>query len=132
MRLICTATLIVSFASPAFAQERHAGEPPPRLIISERAVAMGIAATPPATIQQSSRDSLKNGTIIGAVIGGVAMGTFFTYLCHALKEEGDPPCWKGVLTTTALGAGAGAAAGAGLDALFARQHSAWSRPSSRR
>ena len=119
MRLI-TIFLMLSFASPSFAQQARADATNARLIISERAVAMGIAATPAVAVQSSSRDSIKNGAIIGAVIGGIAMGAFTTYLCHALKEEGDPSCWRGVLTISALGAGAGAAAGAGLDALFAR------------
>ena len=82
---------------------------------------MGIAATPPARIQ-SSRDSVKNGAIIGAVLGAAVLGGGGAWLCHQLKEPGDPPCWKGVLVIGALGAGGGALAGAGVDALFARQH----------
>ena len=66
---------------------------------------------------QSSRDSLKNGAIIGAVIGGVAMGAAGTWVCSMLREPGDPPCWKSVLPVAAIFAGIGAAAGAGLDAL---------------
>lgn len=67
-----------------------------------------------------SRDSLKNGAIIGAVIGGAATGLFIGYLCH-LFNDSDLQCWKPVALWTGLGAGAGALAGAGVDALFTRR-----------
>jgi hypothetical protein len=86
------------------------------LIISDRAIAMGMAAHAPSPPPQS-RDSLKNGAIIGAVIGGVAMGAAGTWVCSMLREPGDPPCWKSVLPVAAIFAGIGAAAGAGIDAL---------------
>jgi hypothetical protein len=65
-------------------------------------------------------DSVRNGAVIGAVLGGLALGGFAGFLCNALHEEGNPPCWKGVLTIAAVGAGIGAAAGAGIDALMSR------------
>jgi hypothetical protein len=119
MRLCCIVVLIAASATPVLGQETRAGAPPPKLIISDRAIAMALADHPPAPAMQS-RDSLKNGAIIGAVIGGVAMGAFGAALCHALKEPGDPSCWRGVLTIGALGAGIGAAGGAGIDALISR------------
>ncbi len=75
-------------------------------------------AQAPAPVNGGTRDSVKEGLVIGAVAGGVAAGLFGTVLCHALKEPGDPSCWTGVLTIGALGAGIGAAAGAGIDALL--------------
>ena len=111
MRLCCTFVLILSIATPAIAQQQT------KLIISDRAIAMGMAAHPPAPAMQSSRDSLKNGAIIGAVIGGVVMGAGGTWVCSMLREPGDPPCWKSVLPVAAIFAGIGAAAGAGIDAL---------------
>jgi hypothetical protein len=33
---------------------------------------------------------LKNGMIIGTVIGAVAMGAFAGWLCHELQEPGEP------------------------------------------
>jgi hypothetical protein len=130
MRLCCTLVLILSIASPAMAQQdRPSGHPAigpsGRLIISDRAIAMGMAAHPPSPTAfpsaVQSRDSLKNGAIIGAVIGGVVMGAGGSWVCHMLREPGDPPCWKSVLPVAAIFAGIGAAAGAGIDALAARQ-----------
>ena len=119
MRLCCIVLLIVSFVTPALAQT----EPPPlprtKLIISDRAIAIGLEKRPPAHPPQS-RDSVANGAIIGAVIGGGVLGGGGAWLCHMLREPGDPPCWRGVLTIGAIFAGVGAAVGAGVDALFAR------------
>jgi hypothetical protein len=69
---------------------------------------------------REDRDSLKNGALIGAIIGGIAMGGFVGWLCNALQEPGNPSCLGGTLIWTGIGAGAGAAAGAGIDALFMR------------
>jgi hypothetical protein len=80
-----------------------------------------MAVERPAIVQQEKRDSLANGAIIGAIVGGVAMGAFGAWICVMTGEEGDPPCWSGILRIGALGAGIGAAAGAGIDALMARQ-----------
>jgi hypothetical protein len=71
----------------------------------------------PATARQ---DSLKNGAVVGAVVG-IAAALFGVYLCNAVGEEGDPPCWRGALALGAIGAGVGAAAGIGIDAARSRQ-----------
>jgi hypothetical protein len=68
----------------------------------------------------SSRDSLKNGTIIGAAVGAIALGAFGAFLCNALQEPGDPSCLTGTLRIAALGAAVGAGAGLAIDA--ARSH----------
>jgi hypothetical protein len=119
MRLI-TVTLVLAIPAPAMAQPLPQDQAPTRLVISDRAIALGMAAHPPAPPMQS-RDSIKNGTIIGAVLGAVAMGGFVGWLCNALQEPGDPSCMKSALTGGALGAAIGAAAGAGIDALASRQ-----------
>ncbi len=71
--------------------------------------------------QTGSRDSLKNGAVVGAVIGGAATGLLIGYLCHTFNDNDDLPCWQPVLLWTAGGAGAGALIGAGVDALFQRR-----------
>jgi hypothetical protein len=120
MKLCCMVVLTIGVSSqPVFAQGQFPETPSQKLIISERAIAMALAEHPPSP-PQSSRDSIKNGTIAGAVLGAVAMGGFVGWLCHQLKEPGDPSCWKSVAYAGALGAGAGAAAGAGIDALISR------------
>ena len=78
--------------------------------------------TTPAFAQDSpakKRDSLKNGAIIGAVVGAIALGGFGSWICVMLAEEGDPPCLPDVLRIAAVGAGIGAAAGVGVDAMIA-------------
>ena len=103
----------------AAAQPSKSWNDAPRLIISDQAVANALAAEQPPS--RSQRDSLKNGTIIGAVVGAAVMGGFVTFLCHALKEPGDPPCWHSSGLAIAIGAGAGALGGAGIDALLVRE-----------
>jgi len=71
--------------------------------------------------QAGSRDSLKNGAAIGAVVLGAVTGVSIGYLCHTFNDDDDLPCWQPVLLWTAAGAGAGALIGAGIDALFQRR-----------
>ena len=119
MRLCLIVVLGCASVAPAFAQNASPLPDSPRLIISARAIEMGIAASPasPAPPAQS-RDSIANGTLIGAAIGAVAMGAFAGWLCHMLQEPGEPTCWRSVGIGGLYGAGIGAAAGAGIDALF--------------
>jgi hypothetical protein len=124
MRLICwmALVLLIGGVASAAAQERDAAAAPvlKRLVISDEALARGLADEARTGVLQGRRDSLKNGAIIGAVIGAAALGGFGAVLCNALQEPGDPSCWRGALTIGALGAGIGAAAGAGIDAMAAR------------
>lgn len=105
-------------AVPAHAQVT-ADEPRPRLIISERAIAAALAEHPPVQ-PPSSRDSVANGALLGGFLVGSVLAIGGGLLCNNLKEEGDPPCWKGIVTVGAVGFAVGAAVGAGLDLLFAR------------
>ena len=68
----------------------------------------------------SSRDTLKNGAIIGAVVGAVALGTFGAFYCHLYQEEGGPSCRSDTLRAAAIGAAIGIGAGLALDAAFTR------------
>jgi hypothetical protein len=118
-----TCTLITVFClvfSPivASAQQNSPTATPPRLIISEKALADALAAEQPS--MRDDRDSLKNGALIGAIIGGIAFGGFVGWLCNALQEPSDPSCVPPSLLYTGVGAGIGAAAGLGIDALFMR------------
>ena len=118
---ICAVFLSVCVAlapQAAAAQQRESANDRPRLIISDRAIADAIAVGQPSGNQ---RDSVANGAIIGAVVGAAIMGGFVTFLCNALKEPGDPSCWKSSGLAIGIGAGAGALGGAGIDALLARE-----------
>jgi hypothetical protein len=81
------------------------------------------AATPlsSALAAAARGDSLKNGTAVGAILGGAGAFAFGMWLCNNLKEEGDPPCWKGSLVLGAAGAGGGALLGAGVDAALTQR-----------
>ena len=102
----------------ASAQHNSWSAATPHLVISEKAVADALAAEQPA--MREDRDSLKNGALIGAVIGGIALGGFVGWLCNMLQEPSDPSCAPPALLYTGVGAGIGAVAGLGIDALFIR------------
>ncbi len=68
--------------------------------------------------QQGSRDSLKNGAIVGAIVGAAALGTFGGLLCNALQEPGTGNCLRDTLRIAAIGAGIGLGAGLLIDAAF--------------
>lgn len=63
-----------------------------------------------------ARDSLRNGAIIGAVIGAVAVGAFAATLCHAYQERGGASCVPDTLRFAAIGGAIGTGAGLALDA----------------
>ena len=102
----------------ASAQHNSSTAAPPRLIISEKAVADALAAEQPA--MRESHDSVKNGALIGAIVGAAIFGGFVTFLCNALQEPSDPSCLGSSLLGIGLGAGAGALGGAAIDALMYR------------
>ena len=116
MKLLGFITSCVILASTASAQTVAPERP---ITVAAHAAVAKLAQAPPTV--NSGRDSIKDGTIIGAVAGGVAMGLFGGLLCNALQEPGDPACWRGVLVIGAMGAGIGAAAGAGIDALISER-----------
>lgn len=121
MRICTVIVMFCLICSPIAASAQHNSTTgtPPRLIISEKAVADALAMEQP--VMREGRDSVKNGAVIGAVIGAIALGGFVGWLCNALQEPGNPSCVPGTLVYTGIGAGIGAAAGAGIDALLARQ-----------
>lgn len=63
-----------------------------------------------------SRDSLRNGTLIGTVVGAVAFGALAATLCNAYQEPGDPSCLRDTVRFAAVGGVIGASAGAVIDA----------------
>ena len=68
-----------------------------------------------------SRDSLKNGAIIGAIIGAAAFGTFAGVLCKATEEPGSNQlCLRDTLRFAAIGAAIGTGGGLAIDAAFSR------------
>ena len=68
----------------------------------------------------SSRDSLKNGAIIGAVVGAVGLGAFGALICNLYQEEGGASCLPDTLRVAAIGAAIGIGAGVAVDAALTR------------
>jgi hypothetical protein len=66
------------------------------------------------------RDSLRNGAVIGAVIGAVAFGAFAATLCHAYQEEGGASCRSDTLRFAAIGGAIGTGTGLAIDAARSR------------
>jgi len=136
MRLIGT-ILILSFVTAPTSASAQVSPPAPArsLIIPNLATAPTSAAQPSsAGAPRQPRDSLKNGAIVGALIGAVGFGLTGTWVCNMLQEPGDPSCLGGVLMFSAIGAGIGAGAGIGIDALVDRspRGTAWQIRASKR
>jgi hypothetical protein len=112
--------MLLGVAAPTTAQELTDGRVVTKLVISESAIEMALARERAASAMRQQRDSLKNGVIIGALVG-FAIGAVGGKLLCAAFEEGHTPCWDGVLRVGALGAAIGAGAGAGIDALAYRR-----------
>lgn len=83
-------------------------------MIAERTPLLRISPSPLNASQKKSRDSLTNGAVTGAVVGGGAMLLFASRTCR------ETSCAPDALLFTGFAAGLGAAAGAGIDALFSR------------
>ncbi|MBA3948528.1 MAG: hypothetical protein H0X44_01120 [Acidobacteria bacterium] len=72
------------------------------------------AAPAPGAAAVRRGDSLWNGAITGALVGGVSMAAYASRTCD------DATCIAPVAFWTAISAGIGAAVGIGIDALFDR------------
>ena len=84
-------------------------------LLADEALAGGTQAAQ----ARPSRDSLKNGAIIGAIIGAAAFGTFGGVLCKATEEPGSNQlCLRDTLRFAAIGAAIGTGGGLAIDAAF--------------
>jgi hypothetical protein len=103
-------------ATDVFAQSSRAVSP----LHPANVIAANTRSADPGRESFQRSDSLKNGAIAGAIVGGAAMGAFMTVLirnvgCVAEKT----PCGREIAIAslmTAGAAGAGALIGAGIDA----------------
>jgi hypothetical protein len=68
------------------------------------------------TQRRLSRDSLRNGAIIGAVVGAVGLGALGAFICNLHQEEGGASCLPDTLRGAAIGAAIGTGAGVAVDA----------------
>lgn len=72
-----------------------------------------------------SRDSLRNGALLGTVIGAAALGAFAAILCNAYQEEGDPSCLGDTVRFAVIGGAIGAGAGLVIDAARHQRTVTW-------
>ena len=84
-----------------------------------------LASSPSRTLQNGSRDSVKNGAIIGAIAGGVLGAVGGATGCgvgEALNPFGaaDADCAGPTFAGAVIGSILGSLVGAGVDALFER------------
>lgn len=70
--------------------------------------------------QRGSRDTLRNGAIIGAVVGAVGLGVVAALICNLYQEEGGASCLRDTLRGAAIGTAIGIGAGVAVDAAFTR------------
>ena len=63
----------------------------------------------------AARDSLRNGALIGAVIGAAALGAFAATLCHLHRERGGSSCVPDTIRFAAIEGAIGLGAGIAVD-----------------
>lgn len=117
-------------ATDAFAQSARPSASP----LHPATVIAGTATSTDARRESFQRsDSLKNGAIAGAIVGGAAMAAFMTLLIRNVGcVAEDTPCGREIAIAslmTAGAAGAGALVGAGIDAAVHDQRPGMTRPS---
>lgn len=78
---------------------------------------VGVAQTPQ---HGSSRDSVTNGAIIGAIVGAVGLAALGASICHLYQEDAAESCLPDTLRGAAIGAAIGAGAGVSVDAVLTR------------
>jgi hypothetical protein len=75
----------------------------------------GVWVGGPPPQRAASRDSLRNGAVIGAVIGAAALGAFAGSLCHAYRAKGGASCAPDTIRFAAIGGAIGLGAGIAID-----------------
>lgn len=75
----------------------------------------GVRVDGPPQQRAASRDSVRNGAVIGAVIGAAALGAVAATLCHQYRETGGPSCVPDVIRFAAIGGAIGLGAGIAID-----------------
>lgn len=129
-RLLVVWLFLVASSTGAAAQESalidadvlgRVSASPARLILPLRwNVPKDATYHPQATMGSPSRDTLANGTIIGALVGAVALGAIGGVICHLENAPGEGSCVTDVLRVAGIGAAIGAGAGAAVDAARSR------------
>jgi hypothetical protein len=72
-------------------------------------------ASEPPPQRAASRDSLRNGAVIGAGVGAAVLGGLAATICHVHRERGGPSCAPDSLRFAAIGGAIGLGAGIAID-----------------
>ena len=99
---------------------RSAGVWPRPVEVQHRTLTADLAGVARPAQRRSSRDSLKNGALIGAVVGAVGVGALTALICNLHQEAGGASCLPDTLRGAAIGAAIGTGAGVAVDAAFTR------------
>jgi predicted lipid-binding transport protein (Tim44 family) len=87
----------------------------------------GIVGSAQPALRASTRDSLKNGGIVGAIVGALAVGTVGAVICKLYQEEGGASCLGDTLRGALIGAAIGTGVGVAVDAVLPRHDATFPR-----
>jgi hypothetical protein len=85
----------------------------PRLHLAVSGEGVCVGGQPPQ--RAGARDSLRNGALIGAVIGVAGLGALAATLCHLHRERGGSSCVPDTIRFAAIGGAIGLGAGIAID-----------------
>ena len=116
--------LLLSGPGVASAQTVSSTSAPVRLSevkLSVKLVPADVRRSSPLFQPTERRDSLTNGTVIGALVGAAVLGVTSAAVCKVYQEPTDPSCVGHAFKVAALGAAIGAGTGLAIDAALSRQ-----------
>ena len=87
----------------------------------------GVVGSAQPAPRASTRDSLKNGGIVGAIVGAVTFGAVAAVICNLYQEEGGPSCLGDTMRGVLVGAAIGTGVGVTVDAVLPRHNAASQR-----
>ena len=85
----------------------------PMLLLPVSSEGVRVGGPPPQ--RAASRDSLRNGAVIGAAVGAAVLGGLAATICHVHRERGGPSCVPDSLRFAAIGGAIGLGAGIAID-----------------
>jgi hypothetical protein len=84
----------------------------------------GVVGSAQPAPRASTRDSLKNGGIVGAIVGAVTSGAVAAVICKLYQEEGGASCLGDILRGALIGAAIGTGVGVAVDVVLPRRDAA--------
>lgn len=88
----------------------------------------GMVRSDQPAVRAATRDSLRNGGIVGAIVGALTLGAVGALICKLYQEEGGASCWPDTLRGALFGAAIGTGVGLAVDAVLPRHAATFPRP----